>query len=530
MANYNLWTDVNCYNASNFSVISEANLDTFVFSAGIYNIPARWTVTSGVSINLRGNGLVTIGLAASDTYVLQISGGAGETVELNGINIDSTNATIAGVNFANRGAAYSIISENLGFVIGGNAAAVFAFRQGDATFNNLILAGTYLGTTIINSTALTEGGNSNIVFNDPVLSVLSARAGPSTMLSLSKDSISNSVLSVTINNIQGFFDARPGGALGTAIAFDIFGADSVLVDGGDFTVYSDSTNGSEGVLVRGGNATNLQTVNPIVRNLTVHEEFYAGTGIDIGTDDTVDFVVNPQTYDNEVIGGVTPPNSGVTPHGIVHRGMSDGAMYSNRLSRLHSPTMMSTCTNANARSHSNYIFDCYGPCLSAKGNSGATTFNSTVVIAPLSFSTVDFVPKGMFAREQAATINTNIAYINNNIIVLGYAGTRQFVQVGLNPADAATFISNNFYSDTPLPAAAWDYQGAQYGTLAAWNAGEGNSATDKPNFTSSAAALIAAFGNGDVTPLPSTIGGGIKVTGNGPRVPGINGEPLTALN
>jgi len=133
----------------------------------------------------------------------------------------------------------------------------------------------------------------------------------------------------------------------------------------------------------------------------------------------------------------------------------------------------------------------------------------------------------MWAREQAATVNTAITYSNNNIIAFGVSSSNVFTRVGIDVNDTATFTNNNFYSDGALPADAWEFKGSTYGTLAAWNAAEGNNATDKDNFTSTSTQFLANNGDADITPKLSTIGGGVDVTSTGPRVSGLDDEPFS---
>ena len=542
MANYNVkvtgtkttgtsiigdWSDANCYNASTFPGISDAAGDTLVFDTGTYLISTTRIYNLGLSLLARGNGPVTIGLSAPASYVLQPSGGSSQTFIINNIDIDISLATVAGINWGNRGAPYNILCDGLGSVGNGVSFMLLGIRQGSVAFDNLRVNGTFSGATIITGLNLGLTSDTTVTFNNPAMGCFSDRAGPSTLFALTKDAGSTSNVDVSFTNIQGSHDVRPGGALATVFTIDILNSDTANIDGGNINCYSDSTNGSAGIRVRGGNNTTLQTKNPVTKNVTVNAEFYAGTAIDIGTDDTVGFVTNPQTHDNVVIGGITPPNASVTPHGIVHRGMSDGDLYKNTASRFHTPFMLSTCNNKAARAYSNFAYDCYGPCLSAKGNSDGLFVNNTVVITPLSFTTVTQGTKGIFAREQGATVNTNVDYNNNNILVFGYSGSRQFAHTGIDALDEATFSNNNFYSDTALPSDAWDYKGSAYGTLAAWNVAEGNNATDKDNFTSTAAQFLAANGNADATPKPTTTGGGVKVTGNGPRIEGFDNEPFS---
>jgi hypothetical protein len=518
------WTDSNCYNASNFTGIAEANLDTFVFDAGVYNLTAQWSASSGISFLERGNGLVEINPAAV-TYGLQFSGGAGQTVTIgSGIQINKGSATTAQLYFADRASAYNIDIGDIILKDGGPFyGLLLGAKRGDFTAEKLTFSGDFAKYCINTTTELAGNGNQTITIEHLNFDSVVAQSGTSLYGFRTYKANAANTLGITINAITGSIDGTANNI--PCIGVSIDGGTNVIINEPQLTVTAPSGRGIS-IIGSAGTGTNQHIIWASVKSVLgtgyINFNCPAGDALEFGVDAIADAVVDHEAY-GLTLTGIN--NETGSPHGLTNRNLSKGVNHSNWIRRFHSPLMHSECTDDAVLSYGNLVTDCYGVGLSYKGNSGGIMANNTVVIAPTSFGG-SLVAYGIWCREQTSANSASQA-INNNIIFLGVAKENMFVMV--DTLDALTLSANNYFTDQSLPAAAWSYTGTGYTTLAAWNAAQETvDATEKQNFAGTPAEIISASGNVALSKLlesTQTYGGGIKWW-TGPN-PETLGEPLS---
>jgi hypothetical protein len=525
------WSNANCYNQTNFYAIVEAAGDTFVFDAGEYIPTADWNCTQAVTISTRGNGNVALTRPAGATTNLNTAASVGGTISILGSEgswfiLDGTNCSNA---WNPQNVSCNTVCEYVEIRNGGSAYGILmSQRTGSFVANHLKFSGVFPGDAFITSISLADVATMLIDITDVEYNVTTSRAATSTAMQIVKGDFANN-LTVKITNVSGSYINSSGPVIGVIIS----GANTVDVhntvksDASTFIISSPSLVGGYGVWIRGVDAVNRRTVNPVAYNLGILFEQRAGTALNFGAvgEAGSGYTVNPTAYNNNLLGSVDVTQS---PHGLVFGGLTSGKGYKNTIRRFHSPMMLSECTNNAVIFYGNLLFDCYGVPLSFKGNSGGTMANNTAVLTPNSIDGITHkATAGIWAREQVGA-NTGGQAINNNILILGVSIPFVIVDTG----DALTLSGNNYYTDQVLAANAWQYTGVNYATLTAWNAAQETvNATDAAIFTATIAEIVAAFGNlspENYMATPLNYGGGVKWFSTGS--PETLGDPLPATN
>ena len=432
--------------------------------------------------------------------------------------------------------AASIIAKNLILnrveIIGastGTLAIEWLQQNGSVTFNDLVISGTYNTNIIVAAATLGADSAMTVTVNGlNFKDVQINNAGLCQAFLLRK--LTTSVFSVTCNisRVTGTLTNVNVGTSAGIAAIQLQGLQTPTVHSCDFTLSSlaGTAINSFGINVFGQDAVNRITNNARIYSNTVTFLCPAGDAISCGTDAETGLLwtTNPQMWLN-VVKGIN--STLYSPHGVVLRGVATGKAWNNIAHRLHSPFMLSLCTSDNVIMHSNLTLDCYGVVVSFKGNSGGIMANNTCVITPNSMDGSVTLPFGIWARIQAATLNTGGRATNNNILWLGVA-PKTYGFAFVETSNALTFSGNNYYSNNALINAPFAYTGVTSADVPAWNATrETLDASALAMFSGTVAEIIAAFGNVSLAKLgipAAMFGGGDKWwTGANPET---LGEPL----
>lgn len=541
------WTDANCYSQASIHSLTGANGDTFGFNetntgAGIsIYVPSFEVVyTKGITITTR------YGAAGDGAMLQRASGGTLCTINpdstaafvANDLKFSSANVSTRALNIA-AGAIDKSITLNRVELAGltANFGIELGLSMGSLVISDLIVSGTFASSIMFGAANLGLDGVTSVTIDGITMNGVSLLAAGTGYGLLLRGANAANATSVTFaGTVSGVITNTGGGAIS---ALEIQGVNTVSVSGfgasGQLELASSSSGvNSYGIIIRGLDAGNRQTVNAMVEDSDPFFNCPAGDAISCGfdPDNGLNYTVNPTIRNCNPLGIAATNN---TPHGIVLRGLSSGQAYANHCRRFHSPLMLSKCDNDAVEAYGNLITDGYGPLtdrgvgLSLKGNSGGVMHDNTVIITPNSIDgSASNNISAIWARAQDVNSNTASKAYNNNIIWLGMP-MPDFGFSNVATGHANTFSSNNYYTDQTLPTSPFTYTGTGYADVTAWNAAqETNNATATAIFNTTAAAIIAAFGNLPIAQLvasAATVGGGEKWWGNNPR-PDTLLEPL----
>ena len=535
------WSDANCYPQGNIHSIVEADGDTYVFNELLYGL-GQTTYTAGGEIAFTKAVTVStrFGALGGGAKLTRSSGGT-----LMSLNPDSTTTTTvndvilegSGVSSSSLTLSSSIVSKvivlnRVKFSNSPSAGPCIAFSQecGSVTINDMEVSGTITQSFLFGAATLGTTAAMSVTIDGVAFNSVTATAGAGIYgILLRKGNVAN-VVTVDISNVTGSLNATV--ANGAPQGIQVQGCNNVKIHDNNFTVSNISVVTCYGINAYGLDATNRLTDRAKIYRNTVNFHCRAGDAISAGTDAEtgLGYTTNPRIYGNTAVGQASIAD---TPHGICLRGLASGRIFANKIKRLHSPLMLSLCTNDNVMAYGNLIYDCYGVVLSLKGNSGGQMHNNTAVITPNSIDGSVTLPYGIWARVQGAVANSASKTYNNNILWLGVA-PKLYGFVLVETGSANTLSSNNYYSDQALSNIPFAYTGTTYASLALWNAArETTDATANAIFTASIADITAAFGDLDPDEYMATAlnyGEAQKWFTTNNEMEGANGQPFPSFN
>ena len=534
------WTNANCYSQTYIHSIVEADGDTYVFNESLYGLGTT-TYTAGgeiaigkaitISTRYGVNGGGAILNRSSGGTLMSLNPDSTTTCTVNDVTLEGTGVSSSSLTLSSSLVSKAIVLNRVKFSNSPSAGPCITFSQecGSVTINDIECSGTIASSFLFGAATLGTTAAMSVTIDGVAFNSVTATAAGFYGILLRKGNVANAV-TVDISNVTGTINAT--GASGAPNIIQVQGCNTVKVHDNDFTVSNVAVQTCYGINVYGLDATNRLTNNAKIYKNTVNFYCRAGDAISAGQDSEtgLGYTTNPQLYRNTVRGQASIADS---PHGMVLRGLASGRMYANKISRLHSPLMLSLCTNDNAMAYGNLIYDCYGVCISLKGNSGGQMHNNTAVITPNSIDGSVTLPYGIWAREQGAVANSASKTYNNNILWLGVA-PKLYGFAYVDTADANTFSNNNYYSDQSLSNVPFAYTASTYASLALWNAAqETTDATANAIFTASIADITAAFGDLDPDEYMATAlnyGDAQKWFTTNNEMEGANGQPFPSFN
>jgi hypothetical protein len=534
------WSNANCYPQGNIASIVEADGDTYVFDellSGLgvttYTASAEIAFIKAVTVSTR------FGASGGGAKLTRTSGGTLMSLNpdsvavttVNDVILEGPGVTSSSLTLSSSTVSKVIVLNRVKFLNSPSAGHCITFSQenGSVTMNNIEVSGSITNSFLFGAATLGTNAAMSVTINGVYFNSVTATAAASIYgILLRKGNFANNV-SIDISNVTGSLSAIS--ANGAPQIIQVQGCQEPKIHDNNYTVSNISVVTCYGINAYGLDAVNRVTNRPKIYRNTVNFYCRSGDAISAGQDSEtgLGYTTNARIYRNIVSGQASTAD---TPHGIALRGVASGRVFANKIKRIHSPLMLSLCTNDNAMAYGNLITDVYGVGISYKGNSGGQMHNNTVIVTLNSIDGATTKPYGIWVREQGAVANSASKCYNNSIIYLGMTKTGMFVLV--DTADACTFSNNNYYTDQTLPADAWSYTGTAYANLAAWNAAqETTDATGNAIFTATIAEITAAFGDLDANKYMATAanyGGGQKWFATNEDMEGANAQPFPSFN